>query len=196
MVPEVYVDYLAQFKQALEGLQVTKHPSMSMGVDEGFHSWCEATRQLRAGAKTMYFIGNGASAMMASHMAADASKNGGFRAQAFNDAALLTAVSNDIDFSQCFAMPLKRHADEGDLLVAISSSGRSLNILEGIRAAKHCGMKVITLTGMGADNPARRLGAINFYVGASTYGLVESAHQLLLHCWLDTYMALYHESEV
>ena len=73
----------------------------------------------------MFFVGNGASAMMASHMAADASKNGGFRAMAFNDQALMTAVSNDICYEQSFAMPLKRFANPGDMLVTISSSGNS-----------------------------------------------------------------------
>lgn len=128
--------------------------------------------------------------MMASHMAADASKNGNFRSLAFNDPALLTAVSNDIAYEECFAVPLKRFANPSDGLVSISSSGNSKNVIRAIETARELKMQVITLSGMSPDNKSRKMGDINFYIPADTYGIVEVTHQALLHCWLDLFMEI------
>jgi cytidyltransferase-like protein len=144
----------------------------------------------RTGRKVM-FIGNGASAAIASHMAADYAKNGGVRALAFNDAALLTAVSNDIAYEQVFAEPIRLFAEPGDLLVAISSSGRSPNILYGSRMARDKDCRVITLSGFREDNPLRTLGDLNFYVPCLSYGVTEVLHHSLCHCLLDTYLNQY-----
>jgi D-sedoheptulose 7-phosphate isomerase len=136
----------------------------------------------------VFFIGNGGSAMIASHMATDACKNAGLRALAFNDASLLTAIGNDLSFDQVFALPLSRLGAEGDLLISISSSGNSPDIVLALETARRMGMRLVTLSGMGADNRSRTLGDLNFYVPAPTYGWVECAHQLVIHYWFDTYM--------
>ena len=183
-----YADYLQQLNQCLKNLVVTDDRGVEQGADAGLCAWCAMTTHIKTANKTMFFVGNGASAMMAGHMAADASKNGGFRALAFNDAALMTAVSNDICYEQSFAMPLKRFADAGDVLVTISSSGNSPNVLAAIQVAREIGLRVVTLSGMKPDNASRQRGDLNFYVPAHTYGLAEAAHQALLHCWLDVFM--------
>ena len=139
----------------------------------------------------MYFAGNGGSAMIASHMAADASKNGGLRGVAFNDAALLTAVSNDITFEDVFALPLARLGRRGDLLMTISSSGNSPNIVRALETARRIGMHLVTLSGKQPQNRSRALGDLNFYVPADRYGWVECAHQLIIHYWFDQYLNVY-----
>lgn len=169
-------------------MTVTSDKGDVLDHDTGLSRWCDWTRNVKREAKTMFFIGNGASAMMASHMAVDSSKNGGVRSLAFNDAALLTAVSNDISYDKSFAFPLKRFADNGDLLITISSSGNSPNVIEAITVAREIGLQVVTLSGMKPQNRSRQLGDLNFYIPAATYGLVESCHQTLLHCWLDKFM--------
>ena len=136
----------------------------------------------------VFLIGNGGSAAMASHMAADALKNGHLRAHAFNDAALLTAAGNDAGYDQVFAIPLARLARAGDLLIAISSSGNSPNIVRALEAAAGLGVAAVTLTAKQPDNRARALGALNFYVPLDRYGWAESAHQVILHCWFDRYL--------
>ena len=108
------------------------------------------TREVHDRGGQLYLVGNGASAAMASHIAADACKNGGLRAQAFNDAALLTATGNDLAFDQVFALPLDRLARAGDLLIAISSSGDSPNIVRALEAARDAAA---------ADRDAVRQGA-------------------------------------
>lgn len=140
-----------------------------------------------SGQKVM-FIGNGASAAISSHMAADYSKNGGMPAIAFNDIALLTAVSNDLGYQHVFEKPLSMFAEEADILVAISSSGRSENILQGVRMARQKGCAVITLSGFAEENPLRALGDINFYVPCLKYGPVEVVHHSICHCILDVIM--------
>ncbi len=168
----------------------TGRDGAEMADEAAFRRWVSMTRDVEGNRRTVYFVGNGASAAMASHMAADALKNGQLRAMAFNDAPLLTAVSNDIAFENCFAEPIRRFGIQGDLLTTISSSGNSPNILKAIEAARAQNMRVVTLSGMKPDNKSRVLGDVNFYVPAKTYGIVECAHQVLLHCWLDLYMGI------
>ena len=183
-----FKDYIASVASALEKMEVTDSKGQELDTEEGMSRWCSITGELRQSNATMYFVGNGASAMMASHMAADASKNGDFRSVAFNDAALMTAVSNDIAYEECFAMPLKRFADSQDVLVTISSSGNSPNIVRAIEVAREVGLQMITLSGMKPDNLSRKMGDLNFYIPADTYGIIEVSHQALLHCWLDMFM--------
>ena len=76
-------------------------------------------------------------------------------------------------------------ADSGDILMAISSSGRSENILLGVEAAKRKGCKVITMSGFSPDTPLRSMGDLNFYVPSDSYGYVEITHLTLCHCILD-----------
>lgn len=132
-----------------------------------------------------FFIGNGGSAAIASHMAADWQKAGRIPAIAFNDASAVTALANDCGYDVVFADQLRMHAGSGDVLVAISSSGRSPNIHEAIDVARDHGMKIITLSGFDADNPLRSAGDVNFYVPSLRYGVVETAHLAILHSLLD-----------
>jgi D-sedoheptulose 7-phosphate isomerase len=122
-----FKSYVEDVRSSLESMRVTDGSGFKIDVEDGLNRWCEITHKVRHENKTVYFIGNGASAMMASHMAADASKNGDFRSLAFNDPALLTAVSNDISYAECFVIPMKRFCNSEDVLVTISSSGNSPN---------------------------------------------------------------------
>ncbi len=148
-----------------------------------------AMAQTEAGRKII-FIGNGASASIASHMSTDFWKNGGMRAIAFNDAALLTCLSNDCGYENVFGKSVEMFADEGDILVAISSSGKSENILNGVHAARKLGAHVLTLSGFKSDNPLRSMGDINFFVSDEGYGPVEVTHLSITHCILDAIIDL------
>lgn len=185
-----YEKYNNDVSLALSNTAATTEKSLSIDSETAFRQWVSMTRDVFGNKQTIYFIGNGASAAMASHMAADAVKNGKLRAMVFNDLSLMTAVSNDLDYTECFAEPLRRFGLPGDLLISISSSGNSPNIIKGIEAAREQQLGVVTLSGMSPDNQSRKLGDVNFYVPADTYGIVECAHQVLLHCWLDLYMGV------
>lgn len=134
------------------------------------------------------FIGNGGSAAIASHMAIDFWKNGGIRAICFNEGSLLTCIGNDYGYHEIFARPLQAFADRDDVLVAISSSGKSQNILNGVKVARDKGCAIVTLSGFDNSNPLFSQGDMNFHVPSNQYGPVEVAHQYILHCVLDVLM--------
>jgi len=133
----------------------------------------------------LFFVGNGGSAAIASHMAADYMKNGEFATFCFNDGPLLTCITNDLGYENSFWLPIEQHGQLGDVLFAISSSGKSKNILCAVNAAKSKRMNVITLSGFSAHNPLRGMGSVNFYVPSNHYGTVEIAHLAILHSILD-----------
>jgi len=183
-----FENYRARIRDVLDQTRITDRAGEPLDHEIGIERWSALSRAVVDCSGHHFLAGNGASAMMASHMAVDCTKNAGFNATAFNDAALLTAVGNDIGYDAIFAYPLERYARSGDLLITISSSGNSPNILNGLNKARELGLKSVTLSGMRPDNRSRNLGDLNFWVPGRTYGIVECAHQVLLHCWLDHYM--------
>ena len=136
--------------------------------------------------RKIMFIGNGASASISSHMAADFLRNGGMQALAFNDSALLTCISNDYGYEHVFEKPIEIFSQKEDIIFAISSSGESENIVRGVNTARLKECSVITLSGFKDDNRLCTMGDINFYVSSGKYGLVEVIHHSICHCILDT----------
>lgn len=132
------------------------------------------------------FIGNGGSAAISSHMAVDFWKNAGIKATSFNDGPQITCLGNDYGYKHVFEKPIEMFAANGDILIAISSSGRSENILLGVSAARIRGCQIVTLSGFDEDNPLSSLGEYNFYVPSKSYGCVEVIHHSICHCILDT----------
>lgn len=136
-------------------------------------------------ARTVYFIGNGGSAGIASHMTVDFLKNGRMRTHSMLDSSVITCLGNDYGYEFIFSEQLRITAQAGDLLVAISSSGNSPNIVNGIQMAKEKGCSVITLSGFRADNKISALGDYNIHVPSMEYGIVESLHQMILQQIVD-----------
>jgi D-sedoheptulose 7-phosphate isomerase len=185
---ERWEDYFAALCSGLSSLAVTDKTGQPLTVADGFQRWVDMTHGIQTRGSNLYLIGNGASAAMASHFAADACKNARLRAQAFNDASLLTATANDHRFEDVFALPLDRLARAGDLLIAISSSGSSPNIVRALERAQALRLQIVTLSGRKPDNPSRRFGDVNIYVPNQRYGWIEPSHHVVLHYWLDQYL--------
>ena len=141
--------------------------------------------------KKIIIVGNGGSASMASHVAVDFTKTAEIRAVNFNEANLLTCFANDYGYEQWVAKAFQFYAEEGDLAILISSSGRSLNIINGTRKAKEIGLAVITLSGFLKDNPLRNLGDLNLWVSSNTYNVVEMTHHVWLVAIIDYLIAKY-----
>ena len=91
-------------------------------------------------------------------------------------------------------LPVRQWSQPGDLLITVSSSGGSENILRAATSARELGCRVITLTGFKPDNPSRKLGDLNFYVDSSEYGFVETAHAALTHFLTDQARLIIHNS--
>ena len=173
-------------KELFDNVIATNGEGIAFSLDEALENSVNMiSKQAQAGGKLL-FIGNGARASIASHMAIDFWKNAGIRAFAFNDAVLLTCISNDYGYEHVFEKPIEMFADSADILFAISSSGKSENILLGASAARAKGARVITLSGFDKNNPLTKLGEINFYVPSSNYGHVEVIHHSICHCILDS----------
>lgn len=177
-----YFEILARMPQETA---VTAQSGGAIDPAAAFEQLITLARQTHDRGNKIMFIGNGGSAAIASHMAIDYSKNGHLRSIAFNDTSALTCLGNDVGYENVFATQIELHGCTGDLLIAISSSGRSPNILRGVEAARALGCAVVTLSGFGADNPLRRLGDVNFYVPAGEYGFVEITHLGICHALLD-----------
>ncbi|MCM1251252.1 MAG: SIS domain-containing protein [Clostridium sp.] len=136
----------------------------------------------------LFFIGNGGSSAIASHMTADFMKNGGMNTYSLYDNAVTTCMGNDYGYEYIFSKPMEFLVRQDDLVVAISSSGNSQNICNAINVAKRKKATVITFTGFEKDNKAKQLGDINVYVPAQKYGIVESIHNLMLQQVVDYIM--------
>lgn len=177
--------YYEVLRKITRNIAVTDKTGRNLGLNPGFKKTLHIVAACGKRGGKLFFIGNGASASISSHMAVDFWKHGGIRATAFNDSSLLTCVSNDCGFEQVFAKPIKMFSDKGDVLIVISSSGASQNILCAVEAARSKGLKIITLSGFSKSNPLRKSGDINFYIAANRYSHVEIMHHSLCHYLLD-----------
>ncbi len=142
----------------------------------------------REGGKVI-LVGNGGSAAIAGHLAVDLVKAAGIRAVNFNDPSLITCFSNDYGYDRWVAEALKAHADPGDLVVLISSSGESDNILNAATTAEELGLRQLVLSGFSPVNRLRGHGEVSLWVDSSSYNHVENAHQVWLLAIVDYLIA-------
>lgn len=178
--------YFHRLSELLKDLRVTDGNGKAMSLDKGTMRAIEMLLSVRATSKKVMLIGNGGSAAIASHMQNDLCKTVGVRAIVFNEAPLLTALSNDHGYGCVFERSVQLWAKAGDLLVAISSSGQSENILRAVRSAKKRKCRVLTLSGFNPKNLLRLMGDLNFYVPSKEYGYVELVHSVLSHFLTDS----------
>lgn len=180
-----FKEYFSDLTEQLNGVKVLDREGNLLEFAKGLEAVVKKIQMQTQAGNKLIFIGNGASASISSHMSTDYWKNGGMRAIAFNDSSLLTCISNDFSYEEVFEKPIKMFADKGDILMAISSSGGSKNILNAARAARETGCSVITFSGFNPKNPLSSMGDYNFYVNSPSYGFVEITHLALCHCICD-----------
>jgi len=131
-------------------------------------------------------VGNGGSAAISSHVSVDLSKNAGIRCINFNESNLITCFSNDFGYEFWLEKAIEIYGDKGDVLIAISSSGQSRNIITCCKAARKSKFsKIITLSGMNPENPLRKLGDINLWLNSKAYNHIENIHQFWLLAIVD-----------
>lgn len=181
-------EYIKELLDCLEQTQISFSGKGIFDLSEGIHQLVERFTDHKKRGTQCFFVGNGGSAAIASHMTADYMKNGGMRTCSLYDSAVTTCMGNDYGYEAVFSMPLQFLGKEGDLLVAISSSGNSQNILNAMYTARNKKMEIITFTGFGSENKVRQTGDVNIYVPSGKYGIVESVHNLLLQEIVDLLM--------
>ena len=180
------MDYLNRLIQSLQSTQVyDQYGTALKDYEESIQKLVALFSQIKSTHKKVFFIGNGGSAAIASHMTADFMKNGVMKTCSLYDHSVTTCMGNDYGYEYIFSQQLELLSNEGDLLVAISSSGNSKNIVNAIKVAKNKGLNVLTFSGFGNDNHIIRTGIYNVHVPVCHYGIVESIHNLILQQIVD-----------
>lgn len=180
--------YINELIQKLETTEIWKNKEKCFDYDEGIQLLVQRFTEHKQQGTQLFFIGNGGSSAIASHMTADFMKNGGMNTYSLYDNAVTTCMGNDYGYEHIFSKPMEFLVRRNDLVVAISSSGNSKNIINAIEVASKKGAEVITFTGFKSDNKAKQLGNINVYVPCEKYGIVESIHNLILQQIVDMIM--------
>jgi len=181
--------YFAAYAQTIERMEITTRDGRALSLDDGMAAAIGLVTALKGAPAKAMVIGNGGSAAIASHLHNDLSKAVGVRAMVFNEQPLLTALANDDGYQTVFHTPMTLWADRDDLLIAVSSSGESGNILKAAELAVERGCKVLTFSGFKPGNRLRALGDVNIYVPSLEYGYVEMAHSVIAHCMTDLTIA-------
>lgn len=170
-----------QFSDLLKTSEVTDLGGARQELERGISSFCALLSGLRVANKNLYLLGNGGSASVASHAATDFMNVGKLKASTLHESSLITCMSNDYGYENAYARMISQMVEPGDVVIAISSSGKSLNIRIAAQQAIVKGAQVVTFTGFSADTPLRSMGEINFWIDSCDYGFVEVGHQFLLH---------------
>lgn len=181
--------YFQKLSELLRNTKVTLRNGngfQEVMLDDGFEKAVEMILDCKSRSAKILLVGNGGSAAIASHLQNDLCDSVGVRAITFNEAPFLTAISNDHGYETFFGQAITLWTEKEDLLIAVSSSGRSENILLGVRECRKKEGKVITFSGFLPNNPLRQLGDINFYIPSEVYGFVETAHAALGHFLTDS----------
>jgi len=180
-------DYIDILKNLLDHIEISGN-SGRYTYQEGIHAAMGMLESCRRTGRCLYICGNGGSAGIAQHMTADFLKNGGIRTYNMYGQTTLTCLSNDYSYEYVFSKQIEMLAQEKDVLIAVSSSGESENMIRAIGEMRKIGGTVMTFTGFQAGNRMRSLGDLNVYVPAEHYGMVESVHNLILQQLVDMIM--------
>jgi D-sedoheptulose 7-phosphate isomerase len=181
--------YFATLDRVLHAVEVTDRSGNTLDQKAGLSSAAQAVMRASAAGKTLFVIGNGGSAGIASQVAYAFTYLKGVAALCLNDPSVLTGIGAEHGYAQIFSRQLTAHGRPGNCLIAISSSGQSANILNGVSAARDNGLEIVTLSGFKPQNPLRRTGDLNLYVDSDSYGFVEVSHLALCHAVLEISVA-------
>ena len=168
-------EYFAKYKEL--AFNETTYPNLV--------AFKELALEVKQNNKKIIFIGNGASAATSSHCAVDFTKQAGVRSINFNESGLLTCFANDFGYEHAHAKALDFYALEGDLVILVSCSGNSPNIVKAAEYAKEKKLKLVTFTGCSEDNQSRALGDLNFWVDSRAYNIIETIHMMWITCVVD-----------
>jgi len=135
--------------------------------------------QRRNGGRLLIF-GNGAASSIAGHAALDFTKQGKLRSICFHDPALLTAFANDFGYEKAYAEIISHYYEETDIVIFVSVSGESPNIIQGLKKAKELGLRTIGFSGKNQNNSLNSSAEYAFWVDSQAYNIVENVHSIWL----------------
>jgi len=158
--------------------------SLTDSQSENFIKVCKMIKKINKNGKII-ICGNGGSSSIASHVAVDISKILRIKAITFADDNLITCFANDYGYDKWTSEALKIYSNANDLVILISSSGRSKNIVNAAKFAKKQGNPLITLSGFKENNPLKKIGDANIWVNSNSYNHIEMAHHIFLVAVID-----------
>lgn len=170
-----------RFSELLQGCTATGKGSDCYEHENAISTLCDWLVDIGDSGRNLYIVGNGGSAGVASHATTDFFNMARLRAVTLHESSLLTCMANDYGYENAYARMLSQMVQPRDLVIAISSSGQSVNIRNAAQQAAQNGGLVVTLSGFDSNNPLRSLGELNFWLDSHDYGMVEIGHQFILH---------------
>lgn len=173
------------FSTVIQNTCITTKSYDVISIDSGMHVIISLLDQCRDNAGVVYIVGNGGSAAIASHAVIDFINMDKMRAISMLDPAVTTCISNDYGYEFVYSKQLAQFIKKEDVLIAISSSGKSQNIINAVATAESIGAKTITLSGFSENNPLRQAGDYNIWLNSNNYGQVEIGHAFVLHYITD-----------
>ena len=178
---------IEKFSQIIRLTKVTNAQKQDCDLEVEIASLKARLLHLQNSHQNLYIVGNGGSAGVAAHAVTDFFSVAKIRATTLHESSLLTCMANDFGYENAVARMLAQLLNPGDMVMAISSSGNSLNMRNAATVANEKGAYVVTLTGFSADNPLRSLGHMNIWLDSDDYGFVEVGHQFILHNIADRF---------
>lgn len=178
---------IKKFSQIIELTQITNKQNHAYDLEVGIVFLQDRLLQLKKDNRSLYIVGNGGSAGIAAHASTDFFNVAKIRATTLHESSLLTCMANDFGYENAVARMLAQLLNPDDIVIAISSSGQSMNMRNAATIAGEKGAYVVTLTGFNMNNPLRNLGHTNIWLDSDDYGFVEVGHQFILHNIVDRF---------
>ena len=135
----------------------------------------------------VYIVGNGGSSSIASHVSVDLAKVANIPSNTFNNSNLITCFANDYGHDNWITEAIKAYIQKNDIIILISSSGTSVNIVNAAKYSKENSIPLITLSGFSKDNQLSKLGKINIHVQSESYNFIEMSHHIILVSIVDIF---------
>ena len=176
----VTMRWFEEFQEALVGVEASKD-GFKLQLEDGLTRLKESILDTIASKNRVFLIGNGGSAAICAHIAVDWTKFLKVRVETCNDVPMMSMIANDFEWKEVFSRQVSKRSMAGDVMIAISSSGRSSNILKAIEICRQKKVTVHTVSGFERDNPLQHRGRLNFWIPSKSYGHVEAATLCLLH---------------
>ena len=165
--------------------QFLKVSNINKDVIKKLNKLYKLTINIKKNKKKIIIVGNGGSAAIASHFSVDLTKNAKVRCVNFNESDLITCFSNDYGYENWVKEALRFYLDNQDLVILISSSGKSKNMINAAKFLKNKKNKLITFTGFSGKNRLNKYGLLNFIVNSNNYNYIENTHQYWLLTLVD-----------
>ena len=158
--------HFSQFRSLLQNETLFENLLEAQEIIESCHS---------AGGR-LFICGNGGSFGTAAHLVTDFSKQAKIPSLTIQDSAMTSALANDLGFEDTIVIPFQQHSDNVDVLMILSVSGKSPNLIKAANFARNRGNKIITFTGHSPSSPLAKIADVNFFVDSYGYNIVESLH--------------------